>query len=55
MAGTSRLPKNKLEVAVMGQFLERLHYFSRPREPFSDGWGEVRAEARQWEDGYRNR
>lgn len=39
----------------MGQFLERLRYFSRPREPFSDGWGEVRAEARQWEDGYRNR
>ena len=39
----------------MGQFLERLRYFSRPREPFSDGWGEVREEARQWEDGYRNR
>ena len=39
----------------MGQFLERLRYFSRARESFSDGWGEVRAEARQWEDGYRNR
>ncbi|MDO1529437.1 nitrate reductase subunit alpha [Fulvimonas sp. R45] len=39
----------------MGQFLERLRYFSRPREAFSDGWGEVREEARQWEDGYRNR
>ena len=39
----------------MGQFLERLRYFSRPREPFSAGWGELRTEARQWEDGYRNR
>ncbi len=39
----------------MGQFLERLRYFKRPREPFSDGWGEMRNEARQWEDGYRNR
>lgn len=39
----------------MGQFLERLRYFERPREPFSDGWGEMRTEARQWEDGYRNR
>src|SRR6185312_5454549 len=39
----------------MGQFLERLRYFSRPREPFSQGWGEARTEARQWEDGYRNR
>ncbi|MGH8146636.1 MAG: nitrate reductase subunit alpha [Rhodanobacteraceae bacterium] len=39
----------------MGQFLERLRYFKRPREPFSDGWGEMRSEARQWEDGYRNR
>ncbi len=39
----------------MGQFLERLRYFSRPREPYSNGWGEVRVEARQWEDGYRNR
>ncbi|MEO8804002.1 MAG: nitrate reductase subunit alpha [Rudaea sp.] len=39
----------------MGQFLERLRYFSRPRDPFSDGLGEVRTESRQWEDGYRNR
>ncbi|HET9818865.1 MAG TPA: molybdopterin-dependent oxidoreductase, partial [Rhodanobacteraceae bacterium] len=39
----------------MGQFLERLRYFSRPRQPFSGGWGEARTEARQWEDGYRNR
>ncbi|MCC6195372.1 MAG: nitrate reductase subunit alpha, partial [Burkholderiales bacterium] len=39
----------------MGQFLERLRYFRRPREPFARGWGEMRIEARQWEDGYRNR
>ncbi len=39
----------------MGQFLERLRYFRRTREPFSEGWGETRDEARQWEDGYRNR
>ncbi|HET7563119.1 MAG TPA: nitrate reductase subunit alpha, partial [Rhodanobacteraceae bacterium] len=39
----------------MGQFLERLRYFKRPRQPYSDGWGEMRIEARQWEDGYRNR
>lgn len=42
------------EGAVMGQFLERLRYFQRPREPFSDGWGAKRIEARQWEDSYRN-
>lgn len=39
----------------MGQFLERLRYFQRPRESYSNGWGEMRVEARQWEDGYRNR
>ncbi len=39
----------------MAHFLERLRYFSRPREDFSNGWGEMRIEARQWEDGYRNR
>ncbi|MCC6610183.1 MAG: nitrate reductase subunit alpha [Burkholderiales bacterium] len=39
----------------MGQFLERLRYFKRPRTPFANGWGELRIEARQWEDGYRNR
>ncbi|CAM5790706.1 nitrate reductase subunit alpha [Castellaniella caeni] len=39
----------------MGHFLERLRYFTRPREGFSDDWGEVRQESRQWEDGYRNR
>jgi len=39
----------------MAHFLERLRYFRRARESFSDGWGEKRIEARQWEDGYRNR
>ncbi|HEX7111319.1 MAG TPA: molybdopterin-dependent oxidoreductase, partial [Mizugakiibacter sp.] len=39
----------------MSHFLDRLRYFSRPREAFAGGHGEVRAENRQWEDGYRNR
>src|SRR5699024_10558456 len=39
----------------MGQFLERLRYFRRPRTPYSSGWGEVRREARQWRDRYRKR
>ncbi|GLQ95635.1 nitrate reductase subunit alpha [Dyella mobilis] len=39
----------------MSHFLDRLRYFSRRREPFANGLGEVRAENRQWEDGYRNR
>ena len=39
----------------MSHFLDRLRYFSQRREPFADGLGEVRAENRQWEDGYRNR
>jgi len=39
----------------MGQFLERLRYFSREREPFANGHGEVRTENRDWEDGYRDR
>jgi nitrate reductase / nitrite oxidoreductase, alpha subunit len=39
----------------MSHFLDRLRYFSQRREPFADGHGEVRAENRHWEDGYRNR
>ncbi|MDN5863669.1 MAG: nitrate reductase subunit alpha [Gammaproteobacteria bacterium] len=39
----------------MGQFLDRLHYFRYEREPYSDGWGELRGESRHWEHGYRNR
>ena len=39
----------------MSQFLERLTYLSRRREPFSDGHGELRDEDRMWEEGYRQR
>ena len=39
----------------MGHFLDRLTYFTRKREPFADGHGEVRRENREWEEGYRQR
>jgi nitrate reductase alpha subunit len=39
----------------MSQFLERLTYFSRRREPFAGGHGELRDEDRMWEEGYRQR
>ncbi len=39
----------------MGHFLDRLTYFSRAQEPFSEGHGVSRAEDRGWEDAYRKR
>src|SRR5512137_2456759 len=39
----------------MGHFLDRLTYFSRQQESFSDGHGVVRQEDRGWEDAYRKR
>jgi nitrate reductase alpha subunit len=39
----------------MSHFLDRLSYFSQPRESFSDGHGVVTGEDRTWEDAYRNR
>ena len=39
----------------MSHFLDRLTYFTREREPFSDGHGVVTHEDRRWEDGYRKR
>lgn len=39
----------------MSQFLERLTYLARRREPFADGHGELRDEDRMWEEGYRQR
>jgi nitrate reductase alpha subunit len=39
----------------MSHFLDRLTYFSQPRESFSDGHGVVTGEDRTWEDAYRNR
>ncbi|MEO6975995.1 MAG: nitrate reductase subunit alpha [Gallionella sp.] len=39
----------------MSHFLDRLTYFSQPRESFSDGHGMTTGEDRTWEDAYRNR
>ncbi len=39
----------------MSHFLDRLNYFSNPREPFSGTHGVTNAEDRTWEDAYRNR
>jgi len=39
----------------MSHFLDRLTFFSRTREPFADGLGELRREDRAWEDAYRLR
>ena len=39
----------------MGHFLDRLTYFSRAQEPFSEGHGVSRTEDRGWEDAYRKR
>ncbi|MCZ7566138.1 MAG: nitrate reductase subunit alpha [Burkholderiales bacterium] len=39
----------------MSHFLDRLTFFTRTREPFSGGHGEVRGEDRVWEEGYRLR
>ncbi|MCE9658619.1 MAG: molybdopterin-dependent oxidoreductase, partial [Burkholderiales bacterium] len=39
----------------MSHFLDRLTYFSQPRESFSGDLGVTTGEDRTWEDGYRNR
>ncbi|MBM4189846.1 MAG: nitrate reductase subunit alpha [Betaproteobacteria bacterium] len=39
----------------MSHFLDRLTYFTHPKESFSDGHGVKTIEDRQWEDSYRNR
>lgn len=39
----------------MSHFIDRLKYFSRQKEPFSNGHGNVVHEDRTWEDAYRNR
>jgi nitrate reductase alpha subunit len=39
----------------MSHFLDRLTFFRRSPEPFSDGHGIVTSEDRTWEDGYRKR
>ena len=39
----------------MSHFLDRLTYFSQPREPFSGDHGQTTDEDRTWEDAYRDR
>jgi nitrate reductase alpha subunit len=39
----------------MSHFLDRLTYFSQPRETFADGHGVATGEDRTWEDAYRDR
>ena len=39
----------------MSHFLDRLTFFNRKRETFSEGHGVTTSEARDWEDGYRKR
>jgi nitrate reductase / nitrite oxidoreductase, alpha subunit len=39
----------------MSQFLDRLMFFRKNAEKFSDGWGIVTRESRSWEKGYRDR
>ena len=39
----------------MSHFLDRLMFFTHRREPFAQGHGEMRAEDRKWEEGYRAR
>ncbi|MFW5910240.1 MAG: nitrate reductase subunit alpha [Thiohalospira sp.] len=39
----------------MGDFLDRLRFFSKNGEEFAGGWGKVSDEDRAWEDTYRNR
>ncbi|MEB2353225.1 MAG: molybdopterin-dependent oxidoreductase, partial [Burkholderiaceae bacterium] len=39
----------------MSHFLDRLTYFSQPKEAFAGGHGVATGEDRTWEDAYRNR
>ncbi len=39
----------------MSHFLDRLTFFNKPSETFSDGHGVTTSEDRRWEDGYRKR
>ena len=39
----------------MSHFLDRLSYFSQPKEPFSGDHGVINGEDRTWEDAYRDR
>ncbi|MGL5136809.1 MAG: hypothetical protein ACRC7G_03485, partial [Beijerinckiaceae bacterium] len=39
----------------MSHFLDRLTFFNKVSEPFSNGHGVTTSEDRSWEDGYRKR
>ncbi len=39
----------------MSHFIDRLKYFTNPKEAFSGNHGLVTGEDRTWEDAYRNR
>lgn len=39
----------------MSHFLDRLMYFTRPKESFANGHGVMTIEDRKWEDSYRHR
>lgn len=39
----------------MSQFPDRLMFFRKNVETFSDGWGVVIRESRSWEKGHRDR
>jgi nitrate reductase alpha subunit len=39
----------------MSIFLNRLTFFKAVKEPFSDGYGIMTDESRDWEEGYRTR
>ena len=39
----------------MSQLLDKISFFTRPKEAFSDGHGTKTTESREWEKGYRAR
>ncbi|MFZ1342645.1 nitrate reductase subunit alpha [Thiothrix eikelboomii] len=39
----------------MSHFIDRLNFFNRTQTPFSNGYGAMTEESRDWEDGYRQR
>ena len=44
-----------IRVRIMSHFLDRLTFFNRVADEFSDGHGITTNEDRRWEDGYRKR
>ncbi len=39
----------------MSHLIDKLNYFRKKREPFSNGHGETHEVSREWEDSYRQR